>query len=206
MNMETVAYYLALLSVMAVPAALAVWFVLHPFARWWRRVGSVGTYAVVLAVMAVVMWGMYSLREPLLRLHFGVRAPLVTASVVLFGVSLYMRVRVHRPIPAGLLVGVPEISGRGPGQLVTTGIYSRMRHPRYAGMWFAITAVALFTDYLASYLIAVMYVPVIYLVTVLEEQELSARFGVAYREYCQRVPRFVPRLRAHGAPERGDPT
>lgn len=204
--METVAYYLALLSVMAAPAALAVWFILHPFARWWRRVGPVGTYAAVVAVIAGLVLGIYSVRGALLRLHFGVRVPLVIASAVLFGLSLYMRVKIQRPIPPGLLLGFPEISGRGPGQLVTSGIYSRMRHPRYVAMLFAVTAVALFTNYLASYIVAVVYVPLIYLVTVLEERELSVRFGAAYREYCRRVPRFVPRLRGHGAPEGGAST
>jgi protein-S-isoprenylcysteine O-methyltransferase Ste14 len=201
--MEAVAYCLALVSVMAVPAALAVWFVLRPFARWWRRVGPVGTYAAVLAVIAVLMWGIYSARGSLLRLHFGVRVPLVIASAVLFGLSLYMRVQIHRPISPGLLLGFPEISGRGPGQLVTSGIYARIRHPRYVGMLSAITAIALFTNYLASYMVAVVYVPLIYLVTVLEERELSARFGAAHREYCRRVPRFVPRLWGHGAHDGG---
>ncbi|MDP3182128.1 MAG: hypothetical protein Q8M54_04840 [Desulfobaccales bacterium] len=29
---------------------------------------------------------------------------------------------------------------------------------------------------------------------VLEEKELTDRFGEAYEEYCRRVPRFVPRF------------
>jgi protein-S-isoprenylcysteine O-methyltransferase Ste14 len=167
-------------------------------------VGTAVTYAGVAVVIVVLMWGIYLVRGPLLRLHFGVRAPLVAASAVLFGLSLYMNVRIHVLIPRGMLLGVHEISRRSPGQLVTSGIYSKMRHPRYVAMALGITAMALFTNYLASYLVALMYIPVIYVLAVLEERELSARFGAAYRDYCARVPRFIPRIRALGSPDDGD--
>jgi protein-S-isoprenylcysteine O-methyltransferase Ste14 len=48
------------------------------------------------------------------------------------------------------------------------------------------------------YLVALAYMPLIGLVAVLEERELSARFPGAYRAYCTRVPRFIPRLSAPG--------
>ena len=193
--METVAYYLALISVMAAPAAVAVWLVVHPLAGWWRRVGRACTYVGMAAVIAAVMWGIYSVRGPILSLHFGVRAPLVTASAVLFGLSLYMNVQIYRLIPRGMLLGLHEVSRQDPGRLITGGIYSKMRHPRYVAMSFGITAMALLTNYLALYLIALIYVPLIYMVSVLEERELSLRFGAAYRDYCARVPRFIPRFR-----------
>jgi protein-S-isoprenylcysteine O-methyltransferase Ste14 len=204
--METVAYYVALVSVMGVPAALAAWFLLHPFAPWWRRLGPLATYAAVVAAIAAIMWGIYVVREPILRVHFGVRAPLVAAAAVLFGVSSYLRVQIRRQIPRAVVLGFPEVSGRGPGRLVTGGIYSRMRHPRYVAMSFAVAAVALFTDYLAAYAVALAYLPLIYLVALLEERELSARFGAAYREYSARVPRFVPRFWGRGVREGGGAT
>lgn len=54
-------------------------------------------------------------------------------------------------------------------------------------------AVAFFTNYLAVYIVAVLIVPALYLVVVLEERELRDRFGEQYVEYCRRVPRFFPR-------------
>jgi protein-S-isoprenylcysteine O-methyltransferase Ste14 len=35
---------------------------------------------------------------------------------------------------------------------------------------------------------------VLYGITLMEERELVERFGQAYRQYQQRVPRFVPRM------------
>ena len=193
--MDTAAYYVALAIILAVPAALSVWFVVHPLAPWWRRVGAVGTYVVVALVVAAIVWGIYLVREPLLRIRFGVRMPLVVAAVALFGIGAYMRAQVNRRLSASTILGLPEVSPeRGAGRLVTDGIYSRLRHPRYVGMGLGVAAAALFSNYLATYIMVAAYVPVIYLVVLLEERELSGRFGAAYRRYCQEVPRFFPRL------------
>jgi protein-S-isoprenylcysteine O-methyltransferase Ste14 len=58
-------------------------------------------------------------------------------------------------------------------------------------------AMALFTNYVAAYVLAAIAFPWLYLIIVLEERELSDRFGDEYRSYQQRVPRLIPRL---GAP------
>jgi protein-S-isoprenylcysteine O-methyltransferase Ste14 len=193
--METIAYCVALITVMAVPAAGAVWFVIHPLTRLWRRVGPVGTYLVVTVVVVATMWGAYLARGPLLAVRFGVRTPLVVAAAAVFGAGSYVRRQVHRQLRASVVLGLPEISPRDGGRLIVEGIYSRMRHPRYVGVGLGVAAMALFANYLATYVLLLAYVPTIYAIVLLEERELEARFGDAYREYCKKVPRFLPRLR-----------
>ena len=194
--METVAYVVALVTVMAVPAAGVVWLLVHPLIRRWRRVGPVGTYLVVGAAVVGVMCGIYLARDPLLSVHFGVRAPFVCVGAVLFVTGSWIRVRVRRQLAPSVVLGLPEISPAVSGRLVTKGIYSRMRHPRYVGVGLGVAAMAFFTNYLALYLLAAAYVPMIYLIVLLEERELVGRFGAAYLEYCETVPRFFPRVRA----------
>jgi protein-S-isoprenylcysteine O-methyltransferase Ste14 len=59
-------------------------------------------------------------------------------------------------------------------------------------VWLGTVAVALFANYLAVYVLALVLVPALYLVVVLEERELRERFGEDYVTYSQRVPRFIP--------------
>ena len=199
--METIAYYVALITIMAVPAAGLVWFLVHPLVRWWRRVGPVATYLAVGAAVVATMWGIYLARGPLLTIRFGVRTPLVVVAGVVFGIGSYIRAQVRRQLPASVVLGLPEISAQDRGRLVVEGVYSRVRHPRYVGVGLGVAAMALFANYLALYVLVLAYIPMIYVVALLEERELEARFGDAYREYCRKVPRFLPRVR--GAAQKG---
>jgi protein-S-isoprenylcysteine O-methyltransferase Ste14 len=194
--MESVAYYIALVMVLAIPAVMPCWLLIHPFVKQWRKVGPFATYLVMSGVVFMLMVGIYRIRKPLLRIHFGVRMPLVILAAFLFGVAMYVGIRrIHR-LSLPVMLGLPEISRRkGPGKLVTGGIYSQMRHPRYVEIGLVIVAAALFSNYLAAYLLLVFYSALTYLVVLLEERELKSRFGAAYEQYCKEVPRFVPRLR-----------
>ena len=59
--------------------------------------------------------------------------------------------------------------------------------------FFGVVAVALFSNYLAAYVIAGAIVPALYALTFFEERELRDRFGEEYAAYSRRVPKFVPR-------------
>ena len=52
-------------------------------------------------------------------------------------------------------------------------------------------AVALFTNYLALYVLFPLVVVALYIITVLEERELLERLGTAYEQYRKRFPRFL---------------
>lgn len=80
------------------------------------------------------------------------------------------------------------------GVLVTDGLYARLRHPQYTGMFMLIGALLIQWPTLLSLLMA----PVLFVVYVRlarrEERELEALFGEAYRDYKARVPAFFPRF------------
>jgi protein-S-isoprenylcysteine O-methyltransferase Ste14 len=98
-----------------------------------------------------------------------------------------------------ILMGMPELAGEGgPGRLLCEGIYARIRHPRYIEIGLALLFDAMFTNFLASWVILAAGVPVLLAIIHIEERELRDRFGEEYVRYCERVPRFLPRRREGG--------
>jgi protein-S-isoprenylcysteine O-methyltransferase Ste14 len=70
-----------------------------------------------------------------------------------------------------------------------------MRHPRYVELSLFVLGYTLAANYLATYVLCAVMVPVLYAIVLLEERELRDRFGEAYEAYHKQVPRFVPRKR-----------
>ena len=107
----------------------------------------------------------------------------------------------RRRLPIATLIGIPELSPRAAGgTLVTEGIYSHIRHPRYLQVMLRLAGFALFANYLALYALLALCLPLIYLIVLFEERELRQRFGEEYERYCHHVPRFLPRIFRRRAP------
>jgi len=192
--MDTVAYWLALLTIVMVPPFMLVWYVVHPFARFWRRMGPVRTYTSLISLILIVMLVLYSMREPLMRVHYPVHWLLVILAVQIFAISMLIGVVRIRHLKPSIMLGLPEISGEGdPGILLTEGIYSLIRHPRYVEVWLGLLAIALFTNYRVVYILVAAFIPLTYGVVLFEERELTQRFGEEYESYCAEVPRFFPK-------------
>jgi len=80
-------------------------------------------------------------------------------------------------------------------QLITTGIRACVRHPIYLGHLCEIAGWCIGTGLVALYVLAVFAVVTGAVMIRMEDRELEARFGEAYREYRQRVPGVLPRVR-----------
>jgi len=199
--MEAAAYWVALITVVAVPPVALFWFIVHPFTRWWRALGPVKAYLILFGVIGLLMVLMVHFREPLLHVRFGVSRPLTVLAILLFATSMAIGVLRTRHLTPAVLFGLPQLSNRShPGKLITDGIYAHIRHPRYVQVGLGLIAVALFANYLATYVIAAAYVPVVYALALLEERELRDRFGKEYEQYANRVPRFLPRVKRRQGP------
>lgn len=89
---------------------------------------------------------------------------------------------------------------RREGRLATEGVYARVRHPQYVGLFMIV-----FGEGIVHWptIVSVAAFPLIVLAYTLlarrEERQMLAEFGDAYREYQRRVPMLIPR-RAGGAP------
>jgi protein-S-isoprenylcysteine O-methyltransferase Ste14 len=165
------------------------WLVLHPQVHFWRHhVRAAYTTAMLVA------WGaggafLYFFREELF-VHTIPPAWAILLGFVLILLEGWIFARVHRDLGGARLVGQSELSGGG--ELAETGIYARVRHPRYTGMFAAVAGACLLGGTLRMWLVAALWLPLALLAIALEERELRARFGGPYADYCRRVPRFLP--------------
>ena len=194
--MNTTRYVLALFLVITLPPLFLYWLLIHPFVNFWRGKGIGPAYTIILSVIVAAMIGLFSLRHFLLDIEYGTSYLLAALGVALLIVAGALRLQLHKHLDLRTLVGFPEIApDRFPRQLVTEGIYARIRHPRYVQLLIALFGYALIANYLAAYLAVALWVPGIYVVALLEEKELRAHFGDAYDNYCRKVPRFLPKLK-----------
>lgn len=194
--MHAIRYGLALLGLLFIPSSVLIWVLIHPFIAFWRRLGIYGTYALVAVVEAAVAIGLFQVRRPLLAVEFGTHGWVLALAVAVLALSAWLRRRLHRHFSVGQLLGFPELApARYPPRLVTDGLHARVRHPRYLQYLLVVGGWALVANYLATYVLFALMIPAVWLVVVLEERELRARFGPAYEDYCRQVPRFLPRRR-----------
>jgi protein-S-isoprenylcysteine O-methyltransferase Ste14 len=98
---------------------------------------------------------------------------------------MFSATRVHRQAPAS----VDSIN-----QLITTGIYSSVRHPIYsADIALALSAFLFFPSY--KVLTVMVWLALVLLLWArFEERMLKEKFPQAYNEYKKQVPMLIPRL------------
>ncbi len=196
-NMESAQYWVALLTMALFTPFLFIWFVVHPFTGMWRRIGPIRTWLCVTGILFPVPTAVYHFRESLLVISFGFSWSLAALALVFFVASIIIAGLRGVYLKAAIRFGWPQLADEeNPGKLLTEGIYSRIRHPTYIEGGLALTSMALFSNYLAVYVLLAAYFPLIYLVVLMEERELSERFGEEYVRYSEEVPRFIPKMRS----------
>jgi len=196
MWISAVRYYVALVILIGLQYGILMWLVIHPLAlaKSLRQVGPVWAYVIVavpgLLLAGTIVW----FRETILAIDYGTNYLWMALSVIPFALAVAIYLGHRKYLTLQILVGVPELTGSQEGVLLTEGIYSRIRHPRYVESLLWILSYALFTNYLALYVAFLLMLPIMHIVVLLEEKELKERFGVEYEEYCRHVPRYIPRV------------
>jgi protein-S-isoprenylcysteine O-methyltransferase Ste14 len=79
-------------------------------------------------------------------------------------------------------------------RLVTTGIYSIVRHPSYLGLLAGTLGWGLAFRSGVGVLLAALLIPPLFARIRAEERLLRSEFGADYHAYCRRTPLLVPRL------------
>ena len=80
-------------------------------------------------------------------------------------------------------------------KVVTTGIFSKIRHPMYLGIILAFLGVAVAWGVIWMLIPSFLFSLLAILISIKEEEYLLQKFGLQYKEYMQKVPwRFIKKI------------
>jgi len=165
------------------------WFVVHPQVNFWRQHHKAAYIMGLLLSWPPVTVAMIVWRRSLFRNEIPPTSQII-AGLALVVIEGWMFWRVKRDLGGARLVGKTELSGSG--EVARSGIYARIRHPRYVGSFLAIIGACLLVGTRNLWIVAGIWVVLTLIAISFEERELRTRFGTAYQDYCAQVPRFFP--------------
>ena len=171
------------------------WLMMHPFVKRWRKRGR-RTYFLILPVWAGLIAITFLLIWPFRFAHFYVNWLTWAAAALFFALGFSIYSAAFQNFHHTQVSGLAEIEpGRQRQQLITVGIRSRVRHPIYLGHVCEILGWCVGTGLIALYGLAVFAIVTGALMIRMEDRELEARFGEAYRKYRKYVPAVIPQFR-----------
>lgn len=116
----------------------------------------------------------------------------VGASLVIFGLGIgLMAIREHKVVNQGSPNAVP--TPQDSAQLVTSGLYSRIRHPIYTGVLLVGFGIGLVHGQVITLLAALALFALLTYKSMYEEELLQGHYP-EYADYMRRTGRFIPRF------------
>ena len=170
------------------------WLVVHPFIAFWRVHGR-RAYGRILPIWLVFIATTFLILWPFREVRFYANWWCWVPAGLLFCTGFSIYAAAFKGFHRSQVSGLDELEpGRHRQALVTTGIRARVRHPIYLGHLCEVVGWCVGTGLAPLFgLLGFALITGIFMVRI-EDRELEARFGAAYREYRQTVPAVIPRL------------
>lgn len=125
--------------------------------------------------------------------NYSLPVPLGVLGIILFASGTILLWRSHADLGGSW---TPVIELKEEHRLVTSGVYSRIRHPMYAAHWlWALAQPFLIQNWLVGLATLIFLLPLYVERVPREERMMKERFGEEYEAYMKRTGRMLPRLR-----------
>ena len=142
------------------------------------------------------MWvGLGALTGPWRKLALYSTAWTWTPAGLLFAIGIFLYLCSGTHFSLAQLGGLPELRSHDRGQLVTTGIRARVRHPVYLAHLCEMVAWSLGTGLLVCWLLTAFAIVTGAVMIRIEDAELGRRFGADFMAYRRKVPAILPIVR-----------
>jgi len=183
---------LAFMTIILWPVIPLFWIPLHGFSQIFKKLGLL-TYAVPLFTWLPLAYLIYLNKAFLLSLKIELPVGLHVLGIIFLVAGTVLHLWTGKLLGLWGLIGLPEISTRVKGKLVTEGPFSVVRHPTYLAHTSMFSGIFLITGAVAVGIITFIDFLLVYVLIIpLEEKELSNRFGKDYNLYKENVPKFFP--------------
>lgn len=183
--------WLAYIMLFSLPLVIIFWVVVHSTHHLWKGQSRLIVYGVAGLAMIIGALALYSSRALFLaqKWPFSWLWFLLGLAIYLSSYRLWKPVKQHLDFKT--FSGQREVGGEA-SSLITSGPFSVIRHPRYLMVTIGVVGWCLMAHYPMIYGVGLASIAGLYAVIMLEERDLIARYGPAYRDYKTRVPRLFP--------------
>ncbi len=172
--------------------------------REWRSMGAFSAFAVALFtemygfpltiyILTSTLGSKYPVIDPFNHINGHLWAALSGGSMYVWGLVMLLS---WAAIISGLVVmgkAWKQIH-RAKGELVTSGLYGRVRHPQYFGLFLITVGMLIQWPTIITAAMWPILMFMYYRLARREEKEIEDRFGDQYVTYRQQVPMFWPRM------------
>ncbi|MEM6899991.1 MAG: isoprenylcysteine carboxylmethyltransferase family protein [Pseudomonadota bacterium] len=196
-SLDDIRYGLTVVLVILLPVVIAFWLTIHGAIAVWKTRPPWQAYTAALAVILATLVLIVLNFETSIGADLGTSIPLLVIGAAIYLISLRMSSRIRSHLSFRTFAGIPEVKSES-HDLIEAGPFSIVRHPRYFMIFVGTVGWALAANYTGGYIVSGLFFAGLYLIMLMEERELAARFGSAYQDYQRRVPMVLPRLKRIG--------